>query len=75
MCGGGGGAPPPPPPPAPPPIPPPVRNEQGEALKKSAGQRAALAVAGGTQTSTILTGGLGLTGGAKSATKKTLLGT
>jgi hypothetical protein len=77
MCGGRSApAPaPPPPPPAPPPIPSPVRNEQGAALSKSASQRAALAAGGGTQASTILTGGLGLTGSARSRAKKTLLGT
>jgi hypothetical protein len=76
MCvGGSAPAPAPPPPSPPPPIPPPIRNEQGAAISRGASQRAALAAGGGTQASTILTGGFGLMGSARSSAKKTLLGT
>ena len=73
MCFSGGGSPSAPPPP-PPPIPPPVRNVQGQNLRKSADQRAALAAGGGVQSGTILTGGLGLTSTAATSAKKSLLG-
>ncbi len=70
---------PPPPPPTLPVAPVQAAIDQTSATRQASGRgkkKAQAAVAGGVTggSSTILTGGLGLTGGAQSSAKKTLLG-